>query len=398
MRPRSRSFKAVVAAALIASGLLVGCSSHPDAGGTSTAEIAYVTAAGAGQDEFGLAQGTDVVARPAGDFDGDEAWDGGPVWTLDDRFVVAVSDVPGHLEGQALVVIDAASGSVRTIPCEACQSVAAIGAGKLLVSVDPASASAGGNSTGGGGESGANKLTVLEVDLESSAKPGQLITNLVTDGFSTIRFIASTSDAVLVAASPQDTNQADQLFLLQPDGSVKSLGSSQSSSSTGPATAVSPQSGQPVFAVNGGWPNFVADEGEGHIFLLDARSGKRTYTDISALAPPQIFPSSAVQIEMYDMWTGPDGNLYATMGVAVQPGYTGPPVHAIPQSLWRLDHNRWIRVDSGSTPTQSVRQFGGGGEFVLVPTAGQDYGTLDAMESGKRAVLANYVDRISSPS
>ena len=393
-RVASRRCRVTAAMSLMVTVTLSGCSSGSDKG-TSTVDnnastpLAYITNASQSTGEFGLVRDGRIIAHRTGNFISINK----PVWTLDGRYVATLDESTGS--GQ-LVVINGGTGAMHTIPCSSCTTLAAISRSQLLVGLDPVGASANGDKSADLNDLNEN-VSMLQVDLSSKAPPIRVTTKL-SKRAGAFEFLAGDSNETLVTTVP-DLNQPEQLSLLRLDGSVQPLGSSQSSTLVGLPAAATTQTvnGRQVFALDGGWPQALPNEGGGNIFLLDAATGKHTYTDISVFAPPDQLPSSDIQIIVFDLWWDHASTLYATMALYVgDPHATGTLAYKIPPRLWRLDDNRWVQVSSDRA--LYVRQLDARTKAVIVPLKdGDGDGPLYIDVDGKRTHLMDHVSYISTP-
>jgi len=141
---------------------------------------------------FVLMRAEQVVAKEAGAFAGY----GGPVWTLDRRYVAALEGDDYYTAGtQKLVVIDVSSGTIHNLPCLGCTSIVGVGGSQLVAITDKPGAS----------------RTMLRFDLASPAPPVEVTMQLPQSTRAWL--VAGMVNQVLVA-STTGADSDDKLFTM----------------------------------------------------------------------------------------------------------------------------------------------------------------------------------------
>ena len=286
-----------------------------------------------------VADGT-IVASVDGRFDS-------LVWTTNGRYVAGL--LPAT-EGSAAVVaaIDSRTRRISRHPCPDCAGLVA-GADARVTTVRTAPD---------------GPAVLVDIDLTTGAsqiRAGQLP---VVEGW--VNPLVQGPQGVLVAAA----NLADvaayggpeNLYLVHDDGTVTSLGSTDSNMQIGILTRRAGPDGR--VALVGGWHAGACEVAQ-TISLLDPATGARTATDLSGLLRGERTPGSDAGTEVRDLWWGPDGSLHAILAVHS----CGPQAPLVAPSRWRLGAGgRW--EPQGAEILTGVRELGDGNRAVLRATGG----------------------------
>ncbi len=349
---------------------------------------AYLT-----QDSLVAMLGTRLVGKITGRFSSDAS----PIWTLDGRYVAVIE---GADDPQQIAVIDTKTHISRYIPCRDCTGLAAFGGSEIgaisLTNQGPAPAS----------------YRLLRSNLIDTAPPVSLSTDFPTSWpIMKLRSLVGLPGQALFAGAEPDKLSAyggpEELFVLDREGSARSVGGTDSNIQVGPAAATTRSIyGGPRVAIVGGWHN-SACEATQDITILDPATQKIVNVQMDSVRPAGHHNAGGIAVT--DIWWGYDGHLYATIqawdcryGRDDEPEIIDEPkVIVTPSSLWRLEADRWVKVDSG--PLRAVRMFNREARVILVPDGNSVYGVLYMEIRGRgvlvaRSVLAIAVRRDSDTS
>jgi len=308
-------------------------------------------------------------------------------WTHDGRYLVFLSDVvvrQKESEETGLVVVDAATGAVRNVPCPHCDDFTPVRERDILVRMET-------------GSSTEHKM--IRADDPSGA------TTPVTAAIACCGYLVSSPVQVI---TPEQVDGGIQLRLTSLDGTFdKVLGRFDSNTYLPAAVSAEHGSGATLFAVA-----FRTNPGLCGAFpiRLFRSDGFRGDTDMSAVEPDGI-EQEDLGVEVHDLWTEPDGTFRATISatdcrskdaegaVVVKKSRTG---------VYRLWRATWVK--EGDEPLTMQRRFDPAGTAGLAehdcrgatPPKERSVrycntGTLSVARNGRRTVLRDDVTAISAP-
>jgi hypothetical protein len=346
--------------------------------------ISYFTAS-----EFVVMDGTEVVARRPMIFQPER---GGAVWTLDGRYVAALTDSKDPKTRRAsrvVVAIDATTGQTRQVPCRACSSIAAVGGSQLLAAVTNTDANR-------------DLESLLRIDPSVSGPPVRLLLNTADGKVVANAFLTAgvSGKALLLGIDGGPTGDGMDEFvqyLVGTDSSLTFL--DRGPIPTGQtyftaAAAVQPDSGVPVFVAATGVQNkqnLCANVGQ--LKVRTAIPQAPVVTDTSALTPSGYKPGVNASVQARDVWWEPNGELHAVLWSSVCVGSArltaGP-------SEWRLMANRWTPVSA--EPVLSVRPLGEDARVLMVDNPQQADNRIVQLErDGARFTVASGAKAIAAP-
>jgi hypothetical protein len=308
-------------------------------------------------------------------------------WTLDGRYVAAIKADPGAPDDASaglLLVVDAATGSVRQMPCPSCQSAAPAGRSLLLVSQSVP-------------QVGDPFRSMLRFDLSTTRPPVQVPSRLTS--LDEAAFLAGSSEVALLLGV---RNNDDDFFLVRPDGTASQVGTKYfnvmiDTAGTyygrGIRAAASLQTAETtLFAIAS---TYTRQDGQcggiGDVYI--AKAGQQLFDiNVSQFVPPVNSQGSDRLFVPRDLWWDNAGELHAVMAAGVcghGGGFTTPPTE------WRLVQGHWNQISP--EPVLSVRQLTEDTRVVIGFDRRNHSDPLYLYAKGKRTKLAERVRAILAP-